>query len=163
MLNPYIIIAVLIAFLGSFASGYTAGHNKAETVAELEMEQLQRQHAQALADQTNKTLEAERAATLANQQIETAKNEAEQQINDALLANLSASKRLRIKAAAPKCRPVPDTKATGKPADIAEEQQPIELPRPIEADLFRLAAEADRLKAYSETCNRWAVSIRKAN
>jgi len=163
MLNPYVIIAVLLAFLGSFAAGYSGGHHSASVAAALEMEQLRHQHAQALADQTAKTLEAERASARVNQQLEMEKHDADQKINDALAANLASAKRLRFKSTTPRCRTVPSGGSTGKPVEPAEEQQQIELPRPIEADLFRLAAEADRLRAYSETCNRWALSIRKAN
>jgi hypothetical protein len=156
MINPCIIIAMLLALIASGLGGYSFGYDVAADEYKAEILRLQNDANLRLAEKTREALEATEKQIQTAQQLEIEHHEANQKINQALADNRAL--RLRYKSAAPRCAPVPEAGSPGG-ADDEPKIVEFELPRAITDDLFGLAASADRVSNYADTCYRWVRSL----
>lgn len=157
MINPYIIIAVILALIASGLGGYSFGYDVAADEYKSEMLSMQNDASQRLAEKTREALEATEKQIQTAQQLEIAHHEANQKIDAALAANRAL--KLRYRSAAPRCSAVSETGSAGVAADQSKSVE-LELPRAITENLFGLAASADRVSNYAETCYRWVRSLK---
>lgn len=156
MLSPYLIIGVLIALAGSGIGGYSFGYDVASKVYQAKILTLQSDASLRLAEKTREVLEATEKQLQTAQQLDKINHEANQKINAALAANRAV--RLRYQSTAPRCQSVPENDPTGSAVDEPKTIE-LELPRQITENLFGLAAEADRVSVYADTCYRWLRSL----
>lgn len=151
-----VIIAGLISLVAFGGGGYAFGYDVAKKTYTAEILALQNNANSLLAEKTREVLAETQKRVKSAQQIEVINREHEQKINAALSANRSA--RLLYKAAASRCPAVskdhPTSGSPGKPESID-----YELPRAITDDLFQLAARADRVANYADSCYRWVQTL----
>jgi hypothetical protein len=156
MFNPYVILAFLLALISSGVGGYTFGYDVAETIGKAEVLSLRNFANKALADKTREVLELTQKQQQAAQQIEVIHHEANQKIDAALAANRAI--KLRYKSAAPRCESMSEDHPSNNAPDPPQSVE-LELPRSITDDLFGLAASADRVANYADSCYRWVKAM----
>jgi hypothetical protein len=157
MFNPYIILGILLALISSGVGGYTFGYDVAEKAYIANVMSLQADAHHRLAEKTKEVLAATEKQIQTNQQLEIAHHEANQKIDAALAANRTL--KLRVAAAAPRCDSVPKDRPSNNAPDPPQSVE-LELPRSITDDLFGLAASADRVANYADSCYRWVKTLR---
>jgi hypothetical protein len=156
MFSPYLIIAFLLALIASSLGGYSFGYDVAADEYKAEILSLQNDANKQLAEKTREALDATEKQIQTAQQLEISHHEANQKIDAALAVNRTL--KLRVKSTTSRCAAVPESSSSGVAADQSKDIE-FELPRAITDDLFGLAASADRVSNYADTCYRWVRSI----